>query len=58
MIHILARLVIQPDKAVVAREILETVVLASRKEPGCRSYQLFRQPDAVHVPPIAGYARR
>ncbi len=49
MVHILARLSFQPDKASAAREILESLVHASRKEPGCRAYQLFRQADAAHV---------
>ena len=49
MIHILARIQVKPDAASAARDILTTLVNASRKEPGCIDYQLLQRADAPHV---------
>ncbi len=49
MIHILARINVKPESAAAARDILTTLVNASRKEPGCIDYQLLQQADAPHV---------
>ncbi len=49
MIHVMARIVVKPESAEPAREILRELVAASRREPGCVSYELFQRPDARHV---------
>ena len=49
MIHILARITVKPESAAAARDILTTLVNASRKEPGCIDYQLLQKADAPHV---------
>ena len=49
MIHILARINVKPESAAAARDILTTLVNASRKEPGCIDYQLLQRTDAPHV---------
>ena len=49
MIHILARITVKPESAGAAREVLTTLVNASRKEAGCIDYQLLQRADAPHV---------
>ena len=49
MVHILARIHVKPEAAAAARDILTTLVNASRKEPGCIDYQLLQRADAPHV---------
>lgn len=49
MIHILARITVKPEAAGAARDVLTTLVNASRKEPGCIDYQLLQRADAPHV---------
>ena len=49
MIHVLARIVVQPPFAAQAREILGALVVETRKESGCLAYELFQRPDAPHV---------
>lgn len=48
MIHVLARITVKPESAAAAREILLTLVSETRKEPGCRAYELFQRADAPH----------
>ena len=49
MIHILARITVKPESAGAARDVLTTLVDASRMEPGCIDYQLLQRADAPHV---------
>lgn len=49
MIHVLARITVQPESAGAACDVLTTLVNASRKEPGCIDYQLLQRADAPHV---------
>ena len=49
MIYIMARITVKPESAAAARDILTTLVTESRKESGCRAYELFNRPDAPHV---------
>lgn len=49
MIHVMARINVKPEYATQARDILRTLVEASRKEAGCTTYELFQRPDAPHV---------
>lgn len=49
MIHVMARINVKPESAAAARDILTTLVNASRKEAGCIAYELFQRPDAPHV---------
>ena len=49
MIHVMARITVKPEFAAQARDILGTLVLATRQEGGCLAYELFQRPDAPHV---------
>lgn len=49
MIHVMARIVVEPESAESALGILRELVAASRREAGCVSYELFRRPDAPQV---------
>ena len=49
MIHIMARINVNPESAAAAKAILTTLVNESRKESTCVSYALFQRPDAPHV---------
>ena len=49
MIHVMARITVKPEFAAPAREIMATLVAATRKEAGCLAYELFQRPDAPHV---------
>lgn len=49
MIHVLARINVSPESAAAAHEVLAKLAEASRKETGCRSYELLHRPDAPHV---------
>ncbi|MDE2299873.1 MAG: antibiotic biosynthesis monooxygenase [Burkholderiales bacterium] len=49
MIHVMARITFRPEFAAQARDILGTLVVATRREPGCLAYELFQRPDAPHV---------
>ncbi len=48
MVHVLARITVKPEFAAEARKILNTLVTETRKEAGCRAYELFQQADAPH----------
>jgi quinol monooxygenase YgiN len=43
MIHVLARITVQPDAAEQALAILRELAAQSRQESGCISYQLYQQ---------------
>ncbi len=49
MIHVMARINVKPEYATQARDILRTLVDATREEAGCLAYELFQRPDAPHV---------
>lgn len=49
MHHVLARLTFKPESANAAKAILTELVSKSRQEPGCISYELYRQVDAPHI---------
>jgi len=49
MIHVMARITVKPEFATQARDIMSTLVSATRLEAGCLSYELFQRPDAPHV---------
>ena len=49
MIHVLARITVQPDSADQALAILRKLAAQSRQEPGCISYQLYQQTRQSHV---------
>jgi quinol monooxygenase YgiN len=49
MIHVMARITVKPEFAAQARDIMRTLVAATRKEAGCLAYELFQRPDAPHV---------
>ena len=48
MIHVMARVVFQPESAAVGRELLSALVAESRREEGCASYELFQQIGVPH----------
>ena len=48
MIHVLARITVKPESAAAAREILTKLVAETRKEAGCKAYELFQRADAPH----------
>ena len=48
MIHVLARITVKPESAAAARQILLTLVNETRKEAGCKAYELFQRADAPH----------
>jgi quinol monooxygenase YgiN len=49
MIHVLARITVKPDAAAAARAILVALAAETRKEPGCKAYELLHRADAPHV---------
>ncbi len=49
MHYILARITVKPEAASAARDILQELVVQSRKEPGCVSYDLYQQTDTPHL---------
>ena len=49
MIHVMARITVKPEFAAQGRDIMSTLVHATRKETGCLAYELFQRPDAPHV---------
>ena len=49
MIHVMARITVKPEFAAQARDIMGTLVHATRQEAGCLAYELFQRADAPHV---------
>jgi quinol monooxygenase YgiN len=49
MVHVMASIVVRPEQAEAARALLAELAAASRREPGCVSYELFQRPDLPHV---------
>ena len=49
MIHVMASIVVRPEHAAAAKDMLIRLVDASRREPGCLAYELFQRPDAPNV---------
>ena len=49
MIHVMARITVKPEFAAQGRDIMSTLVKATRQEAGCLAYELFQRPDAPHV---------
>lgn len=49
MIHVLARIAFKADAADQARDILQKLMTQSRREPGCVSYELYRQAKHRHI---------
>ncbi len=49
MHHILARITVKPEVADAAKAILTELVVKSRQDAGCASYELYQQTDAPHV---------
>ena len=49
MIYVMARITVKPEFAAQTRDIMSTLVTATRKEAGCLGYELFQRPDAPHV---------
>ncbi len=48
MVHVHARINVKPEFAAEARKILDTLATETRKEAGCRAYELFQRADAPH----------
>jgi quinol monooxygenase YgiN len=49
MVHILARITVRPEVAKTAAGLLRKLVIESRKEPGCVTYELYQQADFPHI---------
>jgi len=49
MVHVMARITFEPGSADAGLGILAELAGASRAEPGCLSYEVFRQSGAPHV---------
>ena len=49
MVRVMARIVAKSESAPVVESALRELVVHTRKEPGCLSYELFRRSDAPHM---------
>jgi len=49
MYHILARITVKPEAAQTAQGLLTELVIQSRKEAGCISYELYQQEATPHI---------
>ena len=49
MIHVMASIVVRPEHAAAAKDMLVKLAEVSRREPGCLGYELFQRPDAPNV---------
>ena len=49
MHYVLARIIVKPEVAELAKSLLLDLVARSRQDPGCMAYELFQQTEAPHV---------
>ena len=48
MVHVMASIVVKPQHAAEARQMLVDLAGKTRAEPGCIAYELYQRPDALH----------
>lgn len=48
MVHVMATIIVKPEHAAAAKQMLVELASTTRSEPGCVAYELYQRPDALH----------